>query len=266
MIEAYPDFYLTQTSTKDLEAESTCPTRWKGQWLDKVISFPSNEDMDKGKYFEWLCLGGGAISGEDVTDLPRTSFGKKTADQLRIEQQAERFKRMFIPGDSEFCGQEIIDTQVELRDDKNKHKGTLDFVTKDVTTHQIWVNDLKLTSDVTSTRSKYGWGNPWDQMDMLQMVHYRDLYANHLGTPHLKTALWVFDYTKYMRCKIGEIKISEKAKHAKDIRMSSAFEVIDLYEKNGWATVASEEECRRCPLSCVDRWKSPPVERFTINI
>lgn len=264
--ETYPDFYLTQTSTKDLENDETCPSRWKGLWLDKVIQFPSNENMDKGKYFEWMCLGGGAITGEDVTDLPRTSYGKKTIDQIRIEQQAERFKRLFDPKDPEFQGFEIIETQVELFDNNRKRKGTIDFVTRHIETDTIWKNDLKLTNDATSTRTKYGWGHPWDQLDMLQMTHYHDLYEENRNITDTKTALWVFDYSPAMRVKVGEIRISKKARELKNIRMDSVFEVLDLYEANGWTTLPSESECRSCPLNCADRWKAPPIEKMIINI
>jgi hypothetical protein len=261
--EKYPEFYLSQTAVKDLEDDQTCPSRWRAQWLLKQIPFASNEHMDKGSYFEYLALGGGATA-QAVTDLPRLGNGSKSAEHKRIEQQMERFKRMFDPTAKEFRGLMIIDRQVEIKDNKNRRKGTIDFVTKDLETDEIWINDLKLTADATSTRSKYGWGHSWDKLDMLQMVHYQDLYAGKHGPA--RAALWVFDYSTQMRVKIGEIKISDKAKQEKDIRFDSAIEVIDMYEDRGWSTIPSEEECKGCPLKCADRWTPPAIEIFTVNV
>ncbi len=261
-MDKYPKFKLSQTATKDLERDETCPTRWKGLWLDKSIDFPSNENMDKGSYFEFLCLGGGATD-QLVTDLPRTSYGKKTSDQLRIEDQAKQFGRYFDPSDSDFQGFEIIDTQVKIED---KHSaGTIDFVTKEIATGDIWINDLKLTNDVTNTRTKYGYGNPWDKMDMLQLIHYRELYTNEFGI-RPRTALWVFDYTPAKRIKIGEIVISNSAVNIRNTRMEAILDVIQEYDEHGWAVLPSEDECRNCPLICAKRFKSSNLEKFVVNI
>lgn len=264
--ERYPDFYLTQTSTKDLEKNETCPTRWKGLWLDKTISFPSNEAMDRGKYFEWLSLGGGAINDQEVTDLPRLNNGSKSLDQVRIDKQADRFKDMFNTLSSNFQGFELKRSQIELKDNESKLKGTIDFETLELATGDVWINDLKLTKDLTSTRTQYGWGNSWDEIDMLQMIHYRDLYYKAFGIIP-RTALWVFDYSAAMRVRIGEIIISNKAVEMKDTRFNAVFDVLKLYEDNGWTTTPSENECRTCTLKCDARF-SPisPIERVVINI
>ena len=93
------EFFYTQTSVKDLEKEETCPTRWKAQWLDGLIPFKTNEDLDKGNYFEGVALGSGATD-KVVSDLPRLKTGEKSVDQQRIEAQAARCKRiLFDPTD-----------------------------------------------------------------------------------------------------------------------------------------------------------------------
>ena len=256
-------FFLTQTALKDLEKDSTCPDRWRALWLDKEIEFPSNEDMDKGKYFEWICLGGGAVSGQDVTDLPRTSLGKKTIDQIRIEEQAARFMRLFDPKSNEFQGFEIIDKQVELK--HNGRKGTLDFVTRHIETNTIWIDDLKLTRDANSTRSEYGWGHDWSDLDLVQMVHYADLYEDVYGI-RPRVGLWVFDYSPDMLVRFGEIIISDKARKKKELRFASAVDVIGRYKENGWIKLPSEHECKSCKLSCPVRYKAQPIEKLIINI
>jgi hypothetical protein len=258
-----PEFWLTQTSLKDLEKDTTCPDRWRGLWLDKEFAFQSNEAMDKGKYFEWMSLGGGAITGEDVTDLPRTSTGKKTIDQVRIEEQAARFMRLFDPKDPEFQGFQITATQIEMK--HNGRKGTIDFNTIKLDDKSVWINDLKLTADLTSTRSQYGWGHDWANLDLVQMIHYQDMYEQLYGiTP--RVGMWVFDYSPEKRVKFGEIVISKKARQKKELRFESAFEVITLYEKNGWVKLPSEFECKNCPLACSERYKEPAIERIVVNI
>jgi hypothetical protein len=256
----YPNFYLTQTSVKDLEKDETCPARWKGQWLENLIRFPSNEDMDKGKYFEYLCLGGGATTDE-VTDLPRMANGRKYIDQIRIEEQAENFKRFFDPASPDFQGHTIIDRQVLIHSDNAK--GTIDFVTIDLE-GKVWINDLKLTKDASSDRSKWGWGNDWRTLDWLQMQHYKDLYKTIEVEPNV--GMWIFDYSPSKRVKFGEICISSNAIFDKEIRFNAAAEVIDMYEERGWSKLPSESECRNCTLHCDKRFKTGVIERIKISI
>ncbi len=257
------NFYLTQTALKDLEKDTTCPDRWRGLWLDKELEFPSNEDMDKGKYFEWICLGGGAVSGQDVTDLPRTGTGRKSIEQIRIEEQAERFRLLFDPNSPDFQGFEIIESQIEIR--HNGRKGTIDFNTRELSTGDIWINDLKLTKDATSTRSEYGWGHDWSDLDLVQLVHYSDLLAGTRGiVPRI--GLWVFDYSPSKLVKFGEIIVSKKAREKKELRFETALEVIELYKSNGWTKYPSENECKGCRLVCSARYKPAPIEKLIVNI
>jgi hypothetical protein len=257
------NFYLTQTALKDLEKDSTCPDRWRALWLDKEFEFPSNEDMDKGKYFEWICLGGGAVTGQDVTDLPRTATGRKSVEQVRIEEQANRFQQLFNPAGIDFQGFEITEKQLELK--VGNRKGTVDFMSIQVLTGDIWLNDLKLTRDAESTRSQYGWGHIWSDLDLVQLVHYSSLYEHERGIKP-RVGLWVFDYSPSKLVKFGEIIISSKASEKKEMRFEAAFEVIELYKKHGWSKIPSESECKNCKLSCPVRFKQLPIERFTINI
>lgn len=261
MQEEVKEFFLTQTALKDLEKDTTCPDRWRGLWLDKELTFPSNEDMDKGKYFEWLCLGGGAVTGQDVTDLPRTGQGKKTVDQIRIEEQVERFKELFNPAHQDYQGHTITGTQLELK--SNGRKGTIDFESH--VGQQPWINDLKLTKDATSTRSQYGWGHDWSELDLIQLVHYADLYFDNYGVQP-KIGLWVFDYSPEKLVRFGEVVVSKRAKEKKEFRFQTAIEVIDLYKQNGWTKLPSENECKACRLNCQFRHKAPPIEKLIVNI
>lgn len=246
------EFLITQTSLKDLEKPSTCPFRWKSQWLEGLVPFSSNESMDRGKYFEYLCIGGSAISNDEVTDLPRLKNGEKSLAQKRIEEQVEVFKELFINKDSDkYLGHEIIDIQVDVRN--KERKGTVDFVTKD---HQnnIWLFDLKLTADVDSTRSEYGWGHNWSDLDLVQLVHYRDLYYEQTGVMP-RVGLAVFDYSPRKGIKINELVIDQDAVKRKEDRFGAALSVIEQYKQAGWTKCPSETECKNCPLICDKRFK-----------
>lgn len=257
-------FYFTQTALKDLENETTCPARWNGLWRTKENTFPSNDHMDKGKYFEYYGLGGSA-KDDIVTDLPRTFNGKKTAEHTRIDAQIERFKSLTNPSSPEFLGHTITATQVKIRDEETERDGTIDFVTSD-RDNDIWIDDLKLTNDLESTRTPYSWGHPWNELDMLQLIHYADLFEKETGI-RPRTALWVFDYSPKMNIKVGEIVISDKARREKDYRFESAVEVVGLYEQHGWSKSPSEKECSMCKLVCDKRFNAnKKIEIFKVFI
>lgn len=208
--------------------------------------------MDRGKYFEFLCIGGSAISNDEVTDLPRLKNGEKSLAQKRIEEQVLVFNELFIDeGSDRYLGHKIIDTQVDVR--YEGRKGTIDFVTKDKSDN-IWLFDLKLTADAESTRSQYGWGHNWDDLDLVQLVHYADLYYQNKGI-RPKVALAVFDYSPRKAFKINEVVINEEAKNSKELRFSTAANVIAQYKEKGWTKCASETECAKCPLICDKRFK-----------
>lgn len=236
---------LTQTSLKDLEKPTTCPTRWKGQWIDKVISFPSNENMMRGHFFEYLALGSGSGHQEDIVDLPKTTKGEPTAVEIRIREQAEVFKEMFDPKSDKWIGLTIVDTQVKLSHEDEE--GVIDFIAVD--TDGIPYNaDLKLTYDITSTQSEYGWGNV-DIMDLGQQVHYNGLYKKIHGV-ELKPVLFVFDYSTSKRIGRFDIEITDDGYTNWEIRKEQYWEVIQHYNEHGWTKLPSINECDRCSLEC----------------
>lgn len=242
-------FKLTQSALKDLEAETTCPLRWKTQWIDKNIPFGTNEHMDKGNYFEYLCIGKNAVEGKPV-DPPLTSTGKKPVAIERIEQQAAMFKRMFDPMDDKFIGHSIVNTQLELPSHEER-EGTVDFETIDVDSEK-WIFDLKLTADADSTRTEYGWGNNPEDMDLVQLVHYYDLYRKKFFI-RPKVGILVFDYSPRMNIKFLDITITEDAVEEKNYRFAKANNVMDLYNEKGWSRIPSLSECEKCPIDCPKR-------------
>lgn len=239
-------FFFSQSSVKDLEREETCPFRWKSQWLDRIIPFASNEDMDKGKYFEQAFIGAGAIAEDTVTDLPRLNNGKKSTDHQRIDAQVERAKRLFDPNDPEFLGFKLGRIQAKLEYDNRQ--GTIDIEAFDQD-GQPWIIDVKLTKDLTSDRSQYGWGNDWSMMDLMQLIHYEDLYEKETGI-RPRIAILVFDYSPQKRIVFGELKVSNKKRAEKEIRFKAAEEAVNLYNQHGWIKTPNLKECEGCPLTC----------------
>lgn len=241
---------FTQTIVKDLEREETCPFRWKSQWIDKLPELAlSNEFMLKGKYFEQLVLGASAHGNEPIIDLPRLLNGNKSLDQQRIERQAERVKA-YLNGDNPY-GLILDKSQIELR--FSDEGGTIDFTFLEPDGGVI-LTDLKLTKDLTSTRSKYGYGNDWGEMDHLQLTHYAHLYEKEFKIKP-KTALFVVDYSPEERVDFREIILSPSKFKERDERFTAAKEVVSLYEAHGWVKIPSEYECKNCPLQCESRFK-----------
>lgn len=237
----------SQTAVKDFERSSTCPARWKAQWVDRAFISPSNVDMDKGKYFEQLLLGSSASTEEKIYSLPLLETGSKSVDQIRIEQQAERGKRMlFDKSDPEWLGFQIITTQKEMRQDDRS--GVADIIARADSDKSEWIIDVKLTKDLTNTRSEYGWGNDLSTMDLMQLVHYHSFMP-----PSTKLGLLIFDYSPKKRVKFVEVQLSQDKIDEKENRFLQAKEVKELYDKNGWIKLPSEKECDSCPLACGDR-------------
>lgn len=256
-----PKFFFSQTSVKDLEKEETCPFRWKTQWLDRKIPFAKNEDMDKGSYFEQAFIGAGAIEGDLVTDLPRLNNGKKSVEHQRIDAQIERAKRLFDPNDPEYLGFTMGRIQVKL--EYGNRQGTIDIEAFD-SVNTPWVIDVKLTKDLTSDRSPYGWGNDWAVMDLMQLIHYEDLYEKETGK-RPRIALLVFDYSPLKRIVFGELKVSDKKRSEKEIRFRAAEQAVNLYNQHGWVKTPNLKECEACPLACDMRANKSTLIKKTIE-
>lgn len=234
----------TQSALKDFNG---CPRRWYDTWIDGNKPKPT-EAMVKGQFFETLCIGAG-VGGQVVNSLPLVRGGKKSADQLRIESQARRFKRMFDPHDPEFIGYEIKDTQLELS--HNGRKGTIDFVASPLT-----VFDLKLTSNL----------DIWDTPDWTQQIHYRWLFEQNYGeTPDM--AVIVFEYSTQMRVKLFTIDISHNATEEVINRFSEAEENFNEYSTlSEFPRIPSNDQCSKCTLDCNVRRAKPGIIYQTVRI
>ncbi len=209
--------------------------------------------MDYGNFFEYLCIGANA-KGEAIKSIPLTLKGEKTTVQKRIEAQAELFGKMFDPNDKEYLGYKIVDTQVKLSGliKETPIEGTLDIEAIRVSDGAPVVIDLKLTEDVFSDRSEYGWGNPLENIDLIQQVLYKFLYYQNRGIAPVMV-LMIFEHGTGGRSRIIELDISEWRVSEMIERFESGASVLDLYKENGWTKTPSVNECEKCPLSCDKR-------------
>lgn len=266
------------------------------------------ESMLKGKFFETLCIGSGA-GGEMVLDLPRKKLkkaeerenikrksldlplilGEKTIDQIRIEDQAKRFKIL--------CSRYQItafdsNTQVRIvvpwAKNPDVHLSmefdifptaimTNERISEDDTGLRLAIIDLKLTMDLNVQFGAYSWGAP-EYMDHIQayMYHYgaRQLikhidmneYIKPLITKNVAEALtnkninfyyWVFNYKKET---LEDKLIKVKWDNLKELEMhesiNKAIAVIEEHEEKGWEAIPDYKRCRKCPILDCDKRQS----------
>lgn len=235
----------SQSALKDIG----CPRRWYDVWIDGN-KLPPTPPMEKGLFFETLCLGASA-HGDGTESLPLVRGGKKSADQIRIEQQAARFKRMVDPISSEFVGWEVDERQLVL--EHNNIRGVVDFTSKpDV----VW--DLKLTASLDGY-----WAG---EVDLTQQITYKWLYEQIRGvSPEMY--LMIFEYETRMRVKIVEVKISEAATQGVLDRFSKADLDIKEYSMlSEFPRVPSRDQCSKCSLPCQVRNARPGIIYETYEI
>jgi len=241
----------TQSKLKDFEQNTTCPHRWHAQWVLGTIPFPSNINMDRGKYFEYHAIGGGATD-EEVTALPSKRNGDPYIATVRIDEQIELFKRHF--GDVEdishddHLGYELYDVQKVL--EWEDYKGTVDFFCKDVSTGKKYLADLKLTGNLT-----HGYWSNLNYVDFTQQIHYKNLYRKQYGED-IDLVLFIYDYSPAQEFVELHLDIGEDKIKAVETRFDEAKYMYKKYDEASWDSYnPSESECERCPLKCNKRFK-----------
>ena len=258
---------------------------------------PPTRPMMDGSYFETLTLGSGR-GGKQTLDLPRKKLtikqerenrvreergqepllGQKSIAQIRIEEQAERFKLL--------CAQYQIviteyNTQVPIlkKWEKNEEimlSGELDiFPTPVLGKHglQMAIIDLKLTGKINNDFGDYCWGSP-EHMDHIQaqMYHYliRNIdfslneelkclvtqsVMNIISNNSVLFLYWVFSYgsgilrDKFVRYDMDHLKLAEMHES-----INKTVAAIEKHEKEGWPADPEYERCAGCPLTnCAER-------------
>ncbi len=274
-----------------------CPKNIYETVIDPEVETPPTEPMLKGSYFETLTLGSGR-GGHKTLDLPRKRLtkkqeaenvlreekgedailGGKRLDQIRIEEQAERFK--ILRAQRQIVISEF-NTQVRIYKKWEENpsiflRGELDIFPTPVLGRdglQMAIIDIKLTQKIDNDFGDYCWGAP-EHMDHIQgqMYHYliRDVdYSinkdlREIVTQPVKEMIarndvlflyWVFSYgsgdlrDKFVRYDWDKNK---EAEFKQSVRRTIS--IIEDNEAKGWLAEPEYERCNKCPISdCAER-------------
>jgi len=263
----------------------------------KHYQFEQTESMLKGKFFETLCIGR-SRGGEMTTDLPRKkltkkqeienrvkvskggqpSKGEKTIDQIRIEEQKQRFEALCKKYQVKIMEE---NTQVPLAVQWTKNTDVMLTMELDIfpTTLildeelNVAIIDLKLTADLHSTYGEYCYGDIHN-LDLIQgkMYHYGIRHMDNVLNPHIDVVmteslqnmiddnkvlfvLWVFNYKKaLLEDKFIKIKwdAAKEAELHESIRKTVSY--IEMYDEMGWPANPDYHFCKNCPVTeCTDR-------------
>lgn len=262
-----------------------CKRKFYEQYILGNIDAHSDA-MDKGSFFETICIGGG-VKGQTLTDLPRKKNGDKTIDQVRIEEQKMHFEiiakntgMVIIPG---FNTQLTIQKPFPLDPDIIL-QGTMDIFPVTVTTKRrgslLSIVDLKLTADIyADTRYAFNaWSEP-GSLDNIQAYMYLELTQeiDPILNPHVIDVInksgitnyedipkhffyYVFDYSPKLNRKCVEVSYDASRRNELFESVRAAKSLIDVNTaKDKWEEVTpSKYNCASCPLTC--NW------RFTTEV
>lgn len=278
------------------EIEKICPK--KIYHIDIIKSHQyRTESMLKGSFFETLCLGSGSGS-KIVEDLPRKRLtkakemenlkrkssglpeikGEKTVDQLRIEEQAKRF-RILASKYQIVADAGNTQTGITVRWHKNPDiylRGELDIFPTPIMTNdglRLAIIDLKLTYDLNTTFGEFCWGSP-EYMDLNQSYMYsylvRQIANNADLNPHLRELIakptinliahdqidfyyWVFSYKK-AEDKLIKITWDELKENELHESIRKTINLIEYYEKMEWPAKPDYKLCKECTIfDCQER-------------
>lgn len=262
------------------EVRDYCPMKeYHVNILKDVREIPT-EPMMNGQFFETLALGSTAYGVMD--SLPLTKKGTKSISQQRIEEQVLNFKlvceqhgiiinkeekpgmpknvqkNFYIPIELEGFNEEGIETVISMTAD------ILSPISYGQVDYPMAVLDLKLTWDRNSTFGDYCWGVP-EYMDHIQAY----VYGFILGFPFFYI---VFDYNSKERgYKI--IPVNTNLQHPDSNKREEAMrrykETIEIIKEtinrilnhhyHGWYTNPNHDNCKSCPLECLDRNKNQEI-------
>ena len=280
---------------------NVCPKNLYHLHIIKTHQY-TTESMRNGHFFETLCIGRGS-GGQKQNDLPRKKLlkakelenikraslklplllGDKTADQQRIEQQAQRFKILcskyqITPLEGNTQTRIVIpwhknpDIHLKMEFDIFPTAIMTDERIKDSLTDtglRIAIIDIKLTADLNSTYGEFQWGSP-EYMDHTQghMYHYgaRQIVKHIDMNPHMINILtrnvidlisvnnlnfyyWVFNYKKeQLEDKLIKVDWNPNVEHELHELINKTVNLIEENEALGWPVNPIYQICRECPV------------------
>lgn len=278
---------------KGEERETFCPS--KTYHIDMIHSHHyRTASMLNGSFFETLCIGSGT-GGRVTDDLPRKRLvkarelenikrketglpevkGDKTMDQIRIEQQVQRFK--LLSAKYQVTVEPKGNTQVRIIVPWHKNPEIylsceFDIFPTAIITNEglkLAIIDLKLTADINVTFGEYCWGAP-EFMDLIQayMYHYcARQVINHVDTnPNMVELLtkpavnliqqnqlefyyWVFNYKKEeLQDKLVKVVWDATKEQEFHEAIRKTVSLIEFYETQSWPTKPQYKLCKECTV------------------
>jgi len=225
-----------------------------------------NLNMLKGLFFESLCLGESS-DGSVTKNLPRLKTGKKSIDQIRIEIQADNFKKV-----CDLYKIKVLSVQLEV---KGTHKATtralmghIDIVgtieEEVIQPHSVFdpkpanyqekkiievgcIIDLKLTANINAG-GDWSWKHPYN-MPSTQPAMYTRLMEENLSKT-LPFYYMVFDYSTAMDFVIIKKNIGILEQSELDVDIKRVSDTLDDMHNNSLREIKYHPTYQGC-MSCV---------------
>lgn len=255
------NLYINQSMIKAFNKQGYCPMKLKHVFVERTHQTIPSETMERGIYFETLCLGSG-VKGKQLHDLPRLKNGKKSMAQLRIEYQAQQFPLIL---DAHKMAVRENDIYLEYEMEAGIFLcGTVDFKSP------IWDDsegplpevmvDLKLTMNIYSQFGPFCWHFPHN-MDHTQAYMYTHLWEKVRGV-RLPFYYMVFDYKPVPEYKMIKKMVGTLEMYELQEAIRKTLEKINFHEGRGYFTNPLHENCKDCPLAgiCPDVTKAKKIQ------
>lgn len=217
--------------------------------LHKKYERPASKRMSLGHYFEFLCTGQALRDGSEP-ERPVTSTKKPTADAIRVEAQAERFKQMIVEK-----GIEIKETgtvwEHEVPEKGFKYKGVLDVLCE--VDGELSILDIKSSGLIGNKWEDFGWDKAtFNQKDKLtlQVVFYKYLAWKVIGIRDIPFYFAIHSTTNDMDSlfwRVDLIDFDVSMSHLEDMVLECVDE-IEFLDSFGFTPHPEVKRCLSCPI------------------
>ena len=270
------ELYIHQSLIKHMSYKGTlrdyCPLETYMTYITGKVKRAPGKSMLNGLYFEAGALNNGIDKDGNALMLERLKNGKKSTDNLRIDEQIFNFKNIISQELNLLITPQNIWRQFNAIVEDKTIKDKFDFsVFVELETDllspirykqfdsDLAILDLKLTIDRNGCFGEFCWGEP-ENMDHIQAF----LYSYTLKLPFFYV---VIDYKASGRgWKLVPVntdvnnpdpRVSEEAKRRKremfQVIRTVAVE-IEHHHRHGWQTNPHPDNCKGCPVKdCKDK-------------
>lgn len=253
---------LSQSIIKEVLKYGLCPRWFKARYIDQSHESEPSLAMFRGIYFEYELLDNLPRSGQTPV-YPRGKRGKHEIHKSRIDRQIQRFPQiMDEEGIQIICGTQNIEWKYS--------PGIILTLTLDslvLYKDRLYVGDIKLSQDLTSSFGQICWGD-YGNMDKLQAHLYSYVMSQVMGE-EVGFIYMVFDYKKSVQeYRIFEEKLTPEKKDQMFDRIMKAEARYQWMKQSDFRPRAYEKTCKKCTISdCVARFRpEPEVEQEPVEI